>query len=108
MIISQFAPDQALKADVQCFWTYEQDKVEPGNSLILPDAHAELIFNCGTSHILESPSGEQVEMPRVSLNRLQNRPLYFRMKGLCQFISVRLNAWAMRPFVDLPNDIQSP
>jgi AraC-like DNA-binding protein len=108
MIVSQFAPDSALKADVQCFWTYEQDEIEPGYGPILPDAHVELIFNCSAGHFLELPSGEQVEMPRVCLNGLQNRPLRFRMQGACHFISVRLNAWAMRHFVDLPNDIQSP
>jgi AraC-like DNA-binding protein len=108
MIVHQFAPDPALAADVQCFWTFEQDYVEQNGAPILPDAHAELIFNCGASHILEAPTGERVEMPRVSLNGLQNRPLHFRINGVCHFISVRLNAWAMRHFVDLPNDIRSP
>jgi AraC-like DNA-binding protein len=108
MNVQLFAPDSMLQADVQCFWTFEQDQAEQNGNPILPDAHAELIFNCGAAHILEAPNGERVEMPRVSLNGLQNRPLHFRINGICQFIAVRLNAWAMRHFVELPNDICTP
>ena len=103
MVANTFNVDPLLQDDVQSFWTFEQSQTDQGGGPILPDAHAELIFNFSASHILDLASGQQFEMPSVSLNGLQDRPLHFRIKGPCQFIAVRLNAWAMRRFIDLPD-----
>src|SRR5690242_1892593 len=103
MVAHTFQVDPLLQQDVQQFWVFEQEQAEWQRGPILPDAHAELIFNCSELHFLETSDGHQFEMPRVSLNGLQKRPLHFRIKGSCQLIAVRLNAWAMRRFVDLPD-----
>ena len=73
MVANTFNVDPLLQDDVQSFWTFEQSQTDQGGGPILPDAHAELIFNFSASHILDLASGQQFEMPSVSLNGLQDR-----------------------------------
>ncbi|HEX2622585.1 MAG TPA: DUF6597 domain-containing transcriptional factor, partial [Phototrophicaceae bacterium] len=81
-----FEPHPALQQDIKCFWTMEA-AVSVYNTLpVLPDTHVELIINCGSPFVIEGYDGSLDDAPCVFLNRLQNRPVYPKSTGDCQFI----------------------
>jgi hypothetical protein len=49
-----YAPVPMLAADVNCFWTLEQDQESYNREVYLPDAYIEEIINVGAPLMLES------------------------------------------------------
>ena len=104
MNVHHFEPDARLQQDVKSFWTFEQSQADHNSAPVLPDSHVELIFNCGAPYVLQTENGALVDLPRVIVNGLQEKPIHLRVTGACQFIAVRLYGWAVRPLIDLPDN----
>jgi AraC-like DNA-binding protein len=108
MIIHQpkIAPVPLLAADVNCFWTLEQDQERFNNEEFFPDSYTEVIVNVGAPLLLETKRGF-VDVPRAFVNPLQDKPLRFRTKGYCQMISMKLYPWALQPILNIDADPSS-
>lgn len=97
-----FEPHPLLQHDIKCYWTMDAP-VSVYNAIpVLPDTHVELIINCGAPFTPVGDIDNPDDLPCVFLNRLQNRPIYPKSTGDCQFIGVRLYAWAVRNLITLP------
>jgi AraC-like DNA-binding protein len=92
-----------LAADVNCFWSLEQDQESYNREVYLPDAYIEVIINVGAPLVLESEHG-MLELPRAFVNPLQYKPLRIRAAGFCQMISMQLHPWAVKPILNIDAD----
>jgi AraC-like DNA-binding protein len=102
----RIAPVPLLAADVNCFWTLEQDQDSFNTEEFLPDSYTEVIINVGAPLLLETASG-LVNVPRAFVNPLQDKPLRFRTTGYCQMISMKLYPWALQPILNIDADPSS-
>jgi AraC-like DNA-binding protein len=108
MITHRFETTPLLRHEVKFFWTMEQSQDEYNRYPIGPDSFVELILNCGAPLGIELENGARVEMPRAMVNGLQMKPLRLYATGDAQFVAVRLYAWAVRSFINLPATCNLP
>ncbi|MFN8373665.1 MAG: AraC family transcriptional regulator [Anaerolineae bacterium] len=99
-------PVPLLTADVNCFWTLEQDQESYNRRKFVPDSYIEVLINVGAPLLLEMERG-LVELPRAFVNPIQNKPLRFRTTGYCQTISMKAYPWAVKPILNVAADPSS-
>lgn len=100
------APLPMLAADVKCFWVREDDQESYNSEETLPDSYIEVVINVGAPLMLETECG-RIELPRAFVNPIQNKPLRFRSAGFCQFVSMKLYPWAVKPILNIDADPSS-
>ena len=96
----QIAPVPLLAADVNCFWSLEQDQALYNREAVAPDSYSEVVINVGAPMFLETDNG-LLALPRAFVNPIQHTPLRFRAAGYCQLISMKLYPWAVRPILNI-------
>lgn len=102
----RIAPVPLLAADVNCFWTLEQEQASYNREDFVPDSYSEVVISVGAPLMLETDSG-LITLPRAFVNPIQNKPLRFRAAGFCQIISMKLYPWAVKPILNIEADPSS-
>jgi AraC-like DNA-binding protein len=111
--IQHYQPAAALQPDFICFWTLEYGSTPIDRIPILPDAHVDLIVNCGPPQMVELDDRGCEPLPPVMLNGLQRKPIRMLLQEGYQLVAVQLHAWAVASLFDVtigayPQPLTSP
>lgn len=88
-----------MRQEVIQFWALDEAQHIYNRDDILPDANIEVVVNCGAPLVFETDNGSYIELPRVLINGVQQRPLKLRALGQCQLVGMRLYPWTLSALI---------
>jgi AraC-like DNA-binding protein len=100
----EFAPPEALRDTIRCFWYDRLDfGGSPSNFEVLPDGYAEIIFYFGSTCSIVTEGGLQL-LPSPFLVGLLNQPVLFHTSNQLEIIGIRCFPWTVFELLGLPAD----
>lgn len=103
MYHQEFAPPEALRDTIRCFW-YTRSEFGPATSSfeVLPDGYAEIIFHFG-SHCSIADAGGLQALPSPFIMGLLNQPVILHAANCLEVIGIRCYPWAVFDLLGLPS-----
>lgn len=100
----EFAPPEALRDAIKCFWYNSRDVGEqPTGFEVLPDGYAEIIFHFGSGCSIYA-NGDLQSLPSPFMIGLLNQPVVFYTQNRLEIIAVRCFPWTVFDLLGLPSD----
>lgn len=99
----EFAPPEALRDIIKCFWYNKNDYGElPSDFEVTPDGYAEIIFHFGSGCSIAN-NGVLQSLPSPFMMGLLNQPVHFYAKNHLEIIAIRCFPWTVFDLLGLPS-----
>jgi len=99
----EFAPPEALRDTIKCFWYNSRDFGEQASDFeVTPDGYAEIIFHFGDGCSI-SHQGVLQPLPSPFMMGLLNQPVHFSAKNRLEIIGIRCFPWTVFDLLGLPS-----
>lgn len=91
----EFAPPEALRDVIKCFWYNSRNSgVLQPNFEVQPDGYAEIIFHFGNALSIIS-NGRRLQLPSPFMMGLLNQPVVFYSQNQLEIIGIRCFPWTV-------------
>lgn len=99
----EFAPPEALRDTIKCFWYNRKEAGAPAPDFeVLPDGYAEIIFHFGGPCCIFRNGGLQ-PLPSPFMMGLLNQPVVFYAENRLEIIGIRCFPWTVFDLLGLPS-----